>query len=90
MEIPEKPTKHVGRGLTLPLYISGERAVITARQELGRAMGIAPEAVRALPAPTTTGWRIGCRPPSHSHWSEMHDHTRLEISCATDWRGSRG
>lgn len=33
--------------------ISGERAVITARQELGRAMGIAPEAVRTLPPPTT-------------------------------------
>lgn len=33
--------------------ISGERAVITARQQLGRAMGIAPEAVRTLPAPAT-------------------------------------
>jgi outer membrane protein TolC len=33
--------------------ISGERAAITARQELGRAMGIDPEAVRALPPPTT-------------------------------------
>lgn len=33
--------------------ISGERAVLTARQELGRAMGIAPGAVRALPPPAT-------------------------------------
>jgi outer membrane protein TolC len=33
--------------------ISGERAVITARQELGRAMGLAPDAVRALPPPST-------------------------------------
>lgn len=33
--------------------ISGERAVITARQQLGRAMGIAPEAVRTLPPPAT-------------------------------------
>ncbi|WP_420128806.1 TolC family protein [Longimicrobium sp.] len=33
--------------------ISGERAVITARQGLGRAMGIAPEAVRTLPPPAT-------------------------------------
>jgi outer membrane protein TolC len=33
--------------------ISGERAVLTARQELGRAMGIAPEAVRTLPPPAT-------------------------------------
>ena len=53
-----------------------------------RASSVAT-AVPQLPAPTTTGWRIGCWPPSHSHWSEMHDHTRLEISCASDWRGSR-
>ena len=53
-----------------------------------RASSVAT-AVPQLPAPTTTGWRIGCRPPSHSHCSEMHDHTRLEISCASDWRGSR-
>ncbi|HEX2080613.1 MAG TPA: TolC family protein [Longimicrobium sp.] len=33
--------------------ISGERTLITARQQLGRAMGIAPEAVRALPPPST-------------------------------------
>jgi outer membrane protein TolC len=33
--------------------ISGERAVITARQNLGRTMGIEPAAVRALPAPST-------------------------------------
>jgi outer membrane protein len=33
--------------------ISGERAVIAARQQLGRAMGIAPEAVRTLPHPAT-------------------------------------
>jgi outer membrane protein TolC len=34
--------------------ISGERAVITARQELGRAMGIEPDAVRTLAPPSTT------------------------------------
>ena len=33
--------------------ISGERALITARQQLGRAMGIAPEAVMRLPPPST-------------------------------------
>lgn len=33
--------------------ISGERAVLTARQGLGRAMGIEADAVRALPAPST-------------------------------------
>lgn len=33
--------------------ISGERAVMAARQELGRAMGIAPGAVRTLPPPST-------------------------------------
>lgn len=33
--------------------ISGVRAVDQARRELGRAMGIAPEAVRALPPPVT-------------------------------------
>ncbi|HEX6370025.1 MAG TPA: TolC family protein [Longimicrobium sp.] len=33
--------------------ISGERAVLTARQELGRAMGIEPGAVRTLPPPST-------------------------------------
>ena len=53
-----------------------------------RASSVAT-AVPQLPAPTTTAWRIGCRPPSHSHCSEMHDHTRLEISCAAAWRGSR-
>ncbi|HEX2209033.1 MAG TPA: TolC family protein [Longimicrobium sp.] len=35
------------------LRIRGERALTTARQELGRAMGIAPEAVRSLPPPST-------------------------------------
>lgn len=33
--------------------ISGERSLIAARQELGRAMGIAPGAVRTLPPPST-------------------------------------
>lgn len=33
--------------------ISGERGLITARQELGRAMGIAPADVLRLPAPST-------------------------------------
>jgi outer membrane protein TolC len=33
--------------------ISGERALITARQQLGRAMGIGPAAVRTLPPPST-------------------------------------
>jgi outer membrane protein TolC len=33
--------------------ISGERALITARQELGRAMGIAPAEVMRLPPPST-------------------------------------
>ncbi|HEU0298438.1 MAG TPA: TolC family protein, partial [Longimicrobium sp.] len=33
--------------------ISGELALITARQQLGRAMGIAPDAVRTLPPPST-------------------------------------
>ena len=53
-----------------------------------RASSVAT-AVPQLPAPTTTAWRIGCRPPSHSHCREMHDHTRLEISCAAACRGSR-
>ena len=47
-----------------------------------RASSVAT-AVPQLPAPTTTAWRIGGRPPSHSHWSETHDQTRFEISWAS-------
>ncbi|MBW3572415.1 MAG: TolC family protein, partial [Gemmatimonadetes bacterium] len=35
------------------LRISGERALVAARQELGRAMGVESDAVRALPPPST-------------------------------------
>ena len=68
-----------------PARRCGSRA---GRSRPTRASSVAT-AVPQLPAPTTTAWRIGCRPPSHSHCSEMHDQTRFEISCAAAWRGSR-
>ena len=67
-----------GRGRA-PARRCGSRAGPLRRE---RASSVAT-AVPQLPAPTTTAWRIGCRPPSHSHCSEMHDQTRLEISCAS-------
>jgi outer membrane protein TolC len=54
-ERPAVDTLQVAANLTTrrASRISGERAVLTARQELGRAMGIAPERVRTLPPPAT-------------------------------------